>query len=78
MTEEEIDEAAARVRKVLENLMASAEFEVRADLACAEIQAGGLRTTSELAAALGLPEQFLAVALQKYGEKIFPHNGGMQ
>jgi O6-methylguanine-DNA--protein-cysteine methyltransferase len=78
MTEQQIDAAAAQVRQALDAYMASADFEARADAACAAIQAGGLRTNEELAEALGLPERFLAVALQKQKSKFFAERGGLQ
>jgi hypothetical protein len=75
MTEEREIEAAAQIRQLLDTYLNSAEFEQRANAACAEIEKGGLRTTAELAEALGLPERFLEIALAKQAAKFAPNNG---
>jgi hypothetical protein len=78
LTEQELNQVAAEVRRQLDEYLLSAVFEGRAHAACAEIQAGGLRTTAELADALGLPEPFLAFALEKQAAKFVADHGGLQ
>jgi hypothetical protein len=78
MTDQEIEAAAAEVRRQLDEYMASADFEARANAACAAIQAGGLRTNAELADALGLPERFLSIAMEKQNKRFIADRGGLQ
>lgn len=78
LTEQELNQVADEVRRQLADYMASADFEVRAHAACAEIQGGGLRTAAELADALGLPEPFLEFALEHQAAKFSADHGGLQ
>jgi hypothetical protein len=77
LTEAEIDSRAREIRECLRLYMLTADFEVRALCACEEIQQGGLRTAAELAEALGLPEPFLAVALEQHAKKFIADHGGL-
>jgi hypothetical protein len=76
--EQKLNRVVAEVRRQFDAYMASADFEVRANAACAAIQAGGLRTDAELAEALGLPERFLALAIEKQAAKFNAGHGGLQ
>jgi hypothetical protein len=75
--DEGIAAAIAELRGWLDAYMLSPDFEARAILAADEIEKGGLRTARELADALGLPEQFLAIALEKHAAKFIADHGGL-
>jgi hypothetical protein len=77
MTDQEIEAAVAELRASLDEYLRSDDFEMRAARAWMQIENGGLRTTAEMAEALGLPEQFLTVALAKQGKQFIADHGGL-
>lgn len=77
LTEAELNDRAREIRECLRLYMLTPDFEVRAMCACEEIQQGGLRTAAELAEALGLPEPFLAVALEQHAKQFLANHGGL-
>jgi O6-methylguanine-DNA--protein-cysteine methyltransferase len=77
LTEAEKNKRAREIRECLRLYMLTPDFEVRAILACDEIQKGALRTAAELADALGLPEPFLAAALEQHAKQFLADHGGL-
>jgi hypothetical protein len=77
LTESQLDDAAADLRAWLAAYMLTPAFEIRAIAACAEVEAGGLTDAESLAHALGLPVEFLGIALEKHVAKYVAEMGGI-
>ena len=77
LTDGQLDEAAANLRAWLDGYMRTPAFELRTIAACAEIEKGGLTDAPSLAHALGLPVEFLAIALEKEAAKYIARMGGI-
>ena len=71
------DERVAELRACLDAYLRTPTFEVRAQLACEEIQRGGLTDAKDLAHALGLPVEFLEIAFAKYAASYVADHGGI-
>jgi hypothetical protein len=77
LTDEERADRANSLRSCLDAYMRTPAFELRTIVACDEIQKGGLTDAESLAHALGLPVEFLAIALEKEAAKYIARMGGI-
>jgi alkylated DNA nucleotide flippase Atl1 len=78
MTPAEKDRVAADIARQLDTYLDSDEFAARAETACRLIEVGIVPTNAELAELLGLPERFVAVALDKQAAKFSALRGALQ